>query len=295
MNRALILIKVLIISIFLFSCTSGQHEQVPNIILIMADDLGWGDTGFNGNDIIHTPSLDELAYQGIIFRRFYSAAPVCSPTRASCLTGRHPYRMGIHGANTGHIKRPELTLAELLKSKGYTTGHFGKWHLGTLTNTVLDANRGGRGDTSIYSPPWENGFDVCFSTESKVPTWDPMITPGPEAGDIGNRIPGSDFGTYYWTGEGEIVTDNLKGDDSRIIMDRVLPFIEGAINKNDPFFAVISYHTPHLPVLAGPEYRSLYNDHQPDIQHYYGSISAMDQQVGRLVGLLKENKQYNNT
>ena len=268
---------------YLCSCVSDTNEELPNIILIMADDLGWGDTGFNGNDSIITPSLDDLAEQGIVFRRFYSASPVCSPTRASCLTGRHPYRMGIFGANSGYIKSQEHTLAELLKSKGYTTGHFGKWHLGTLTNTVLDANRGGRGDTLIYSPPWENGFDVCFSTESKVPTWNPMITPGKEAGDIGNRDPGSDFGTYYWTGEGEIANDNLEGDDSRIIMDRVIPFIKGAVNDKNPFLAVIWFHTPHLPVLTGSEYRQLYTDYSPDIQHYYGAISAMDDQIGRLV------------
>ncbi len=280
---------------YLCSCVSDTNEELPNIILIMADDLGWGDTGFDGNDSIITPSLDDLAEQGIVFRRFYSASPVCSPTRASCLTGRHPYRMGIFGANSGYIKSQELTLAELLKSKGYTTGHFGKWHLGTLTNTVLDANRGGRGDTLIYSPPWENGFDVCFSTESKVPTWNPMITPGKEAGDIGNRVPDSDFGTYYWTGEGEIANDNLEGDDSRIIMDRVIPFIKGAVNDKNPFLAVIWFHTPHLPVLTGSEYRQLYTDYSPDIQHYYGAISAMDDQIGRLVSILKSDNIYNNT
>ncbi len=282
-------------ALYLCSCFTDNQDELPNVILIMADDLGWGDTGFNGNEIVNTPALDRLAEQGIIFRRFYSAAPVCSPTRASCLTGRHPYRMGIFGANTGYLKSQELSLAEILKSNGYTTGHFGKWHLGTLTDTVLDGNRGGRGDTSIYSPPWENGFDVCFSTESKVPTWNPMITPGKESGDTGNRIPGKPFGTYYWTEDGKIVKDNLEGDDSRIIMDRVIPFINKAVNNNNPFLAVIWFHTPHLPVLTGQEYRQLYSSYSDDIQHYYGCISAMDDQIGRLVNLLKSKNIYNNT
>ena len=295
MNKVLILIIISAMGLFLCSCSPDNKNELPNIILIMADDLGWGDTGFNGNDIISTPALDELAGQGIIFRRFYSAAPVCSPTRASCLTGRHPYRMGIFGANSGYLKSQELTLAEILKRKGYTTGHFGKWHLGTLTDTVLDGNRGGRGDTSIYSPPWENGFDVCFSTESKVPTWNPMITPGKEAGDIGDRIPGSHFGTYYWAGEGKIVQNNLEGDDSRIIMDRVIPFINKAVNNQTPFLAAIWFHTPHLPVLTGSEYRQLYSDYSADIQNYYGCISAMDDQIGRLVYTLKSKNVYNNT
>ena len=81
----------------------------------MADDLGWGDVGFNGNTTIKTPHLDEMASAGAKLERFYSAAPVCSPTRGSCLTGRHPFRYGIYNANTGHMKPQELTLAELLK------------------------------------------------------------------------------------------------------------------------------------------------------------------------------------
>jgi len=164
-----------------------------------------------------------MAGSGIQFNRFYSAAPVCSPTRGSCLTGRHPYRYGIFSANIGYLRDEELNLAEVLKDQGYVTGHFGKWHLGTLTTSEYDANRGRPGDSSHYSPPWENGFDVSFSTESKVPTWDPMITPHESSGDIGKRVPGDHFGTYYWTGPGEKVTENLEGDDSRIIMDRVVP------------------------------------------------------------------------
>ncbi|MFC1759674.1 sulfatase-like hydrolase/transferase, partial [Planctomycetota bacterium] len=129
----------------------------------MADDMGWGDTGYNGHTEIQTPHLDQMAQEGLRFHRFYSAAPVCSPTRGSCLTGRHPYRLGIPGANAGHLKPEELTLAEILHDLGYQTGHFGKWHLGTLTKTIRDGRRGGtEKGTGHYSPPWENGFDSCF-------------------------------------------------------------------------------------------------------------------------------------
>ena len=283
--RAAILFLILLVS-----CQSPNvkiNAEHPNIILIMADDLGWGDVGFNGNSVIKTPALDELAGKGIIFSRFYAAAPVCSPTRGSCLTGRHPFRYGIITANAGKMKREEVTLAEFLKQKGYATGHFGKWHLGTLTNDIIDANRGGR-DSNVYSPPWENGFDVCFSTESKVPTWDPMITPGLDAGDIGNRITGMPFGTYYWTGPGEMVNENLEGDDSRVIMDRVIPFIENQSENKKSFFAVVWFHTPHLPVLTGERYRNLYPELSLDEQHFYGAISAMDEQVGRLTATLND-------
>ncbi|MBN2313910.1 MAG: sulfatase-like hydrolase/transferase, partial [Sedimentisphaerales bacterium] len=213
-----------------------------------------------------------MARAGMRFTRFYSGAPVCSPTRGSCLTGRHPYRYGIFFANVGHMRKEEITLAEALKSQGYTTGHFGKWHLGTLTTTEKDSNRGGPKGIEEYSPPWENGFDVCFSTEAKVPTWNPMKSPDSN----------KPYGTYYWNQDGKKVTENLEGDDSRVIMDRAVPFIRTAVKKSTPFFAVVWFHTPHLPVIAGPKYRALYSQYSEDEQHYYGCITALDEQVGRL-------------
>jgi len=133
-------------------------EESPNVILCMCDDLGWGDVGFNGNTVIQTPHLDKMAASSLKFNRFYAAAPVCSPTRGSALTGRHPFRYGVFFANTGHMRAKELTLAEELKGRGYTTGHFGKWHLGTLTTTEPDANRGGPKGKAHFAPPWKNGF-----------------------------------------------------------------------------------------------------------------------------------------
>jgi arylsulfatase A-like enzyme len=266
-----------------FSCSSPE-KQLPNIILLMADDMGWGDAGYNGHPSIQTPEVDRMAANGLVFNRFYAAAPVCSPTRGSVLTGRHPFRYGIYYANTGNLPQSEFTIEEVLKSMGYTTGHFGKWHLGTLSRNILDSNRGGRpGDTIHYSPPWQHGFDVCFSTEAKVPTWDPMIAPDREAGGVGpDLIQGGFFGTHYWTGEGHMVKDNLEGDDSRVIMDRVIPFVRDAVRRDKPFLAVVWFHTPHSPVVAGEEYLDIYDDQDPDHQHYYGTITAMDEQMGRL-------------
>jgi arylsulfatase A-like enzyme len=170
------------------------------------------------------------------------------------------------------VPKEEITLAEALKTQGYTTGHFGKWHLGTLTTTEKDSNRGGPRGAEHFSPPWENGFDVCFSTEAKVPTWNPMKSPESD----------KPYGTYYWRQDGTKETENLEGDDSRVIMDRVVPFIRNAVDKGKPFFSVIWFHTPHLPVLTGPEYRKIYSQYSEDQQHYYGCITAMDEQIGRL-------------
>jgi arylsulfatase A-like enzyme len=267
----------------LLSKTSRTDK--PNIVLCMTDDLGYGDPGFNGNKIIKTPNLDAMAEAGLRFTRFYSAAPVCSPTRGSCLTGRHPYRYGITFANVGHMPKEEVTLAEALKTRGYTTGHFGKWHLGTLTKTEKDSNRGGPRGAKHYSPPWKNGFDVCFSTEAKVPTWDPMKKPE-------SNTP---YGTYYWKEDGTKATENLEGDDSRIIMDRVVPFIRNAAKQKKPFLAVVWFHTPHLPVIAGAKYRKMYSQYSEDEQHYYGCVTAMDEQIGRLRKELRELDIANDT
>ncbi len=262
---------------------NGGKARRPNIILCMSDDQGWGDTGYNGHPHLKTPALDAMARSGIRFDRFYSGAPVCSPTRGSCLTGRHPYRYGIFGANSGHMPERELTLAEALKPLGYTTGHFGKWHLGTLTATEKDSNRGGPKHKDHYSPPWDNGFDVCFSTEAKVPTWDPMLNPKSRIQGVSKKSePGTPYGTRFWTGPGEKVEDNLEGDDSRVIMDRAIPFVRDAVKRNVPFLAVVWFHAPHAPVVAGPDHRKIYADLGEGEQHYYGCITALDQQVGRL-------------
>lgn len=258
----------------------------PNIILCMADDLGWGDPGFNGNRVIQTPHLDAMAGAGLRFTRFYSAAPVCSPTRGSCLTGRHPYRYGVFFANVGHLRREEITLAEALKTQGYTTGHFGKWHLGTLLPDY-SGKGAGRNPAENYMTPAMSGFDEWFSTEYAVATWDPYDPSNAH----GKK---HDVRNLYWH-NGTNVTEPLQGDDSRIIMDRVLPFVRKAVREATPFFAVVWFHAPHAPVVAGPQYRQMYSAYSEDEQHYYGCITAMDEQIGRLRAELRRLSAADNT
>jgi arylsulfatase A-like enzyme len=145
---------------------------------------------------------------------------------------------------------------------------------------MKDGRRGGR-DSADYSPPWQNGFDICFSTEQAVPTWDP--------------VENQDIPTKYWTGPGQFAKDDLSGDDSKVITDRVIPFIERAVKKEQPFLAVVWFHTPHSPVVAGPRYRQLYEGYSEDKQHYYGCITAMDEQIGRLRRELRRLKIADNT
>ncbi|MEZ5300262.1 MAG: sulfatase-like hydrolase/transferase [Verrucomicrobiales bacterium] len=283
------------------TAAAAAADPKPNVILMMADDMGWGDPRcFRADSPIQTPHLDAMAAAGLKFDRFYAAAPVCSPTRGACLTGRHPYRYGIYFANVGHLKPEEITLAEILRDQGYATGHFGKWHLGTFSKEIEDANRGGPKGAAHYSPPQANGFDVCFSTESKVPTYDPMLKPKGKAPGIGwdfikDRADAAPYGTRYWNEKGEVVEDNLLGDDSRAIMDRAIPFIQNAAKADKPFFAVIWFHAPHLPVVAGPEHAALYAGDPVHARNYRGCITALDEQVGRLRQALRDAACAENT
>jgi arylsulfatase A-like enzyme len=275
--------KNLTLFIWLLSLNSYAQDQ-PNIILMMADDLGWGDTGYNGNSVILTPHLDQMAQDGIQFDRFYSASAVCSPTRASFLTGRNPHRTGVFTANRGILRPEETTIAELLQAKGYVTGHFGKWHLGTFTHTEVDSNRGRPGNIEEYNPASLHGNDVVFATEAKVPTYNPMVNTN-----------GSSYGTSFWNENNEKVTENLNGDASRVVMDRVIPFIKEANNNGQPFLAIIWFHAPHLPAVAGPEYLELYQGRSNKMKHYAGCITAMDDQIGRLRTELKNINADQNT
>ena len=281
----LIVIDISIASWIALGSVAASHALAadrPNIVLMMADDLGWGDTGYNGHKVIQTPHLDEMSRQGIRFNRFYAASSVCSPTRGACLTGRHPFRYGVYSANVGHLKKQEICLAEVLRESGYTTGHFGKWHLGTLTPDYSGkGNR--RKPRENHSTPGMNGFDEWFSTEFAVATWDPYDPENSHVGRKNRRDPRA----LYWH-NGKNVTEPLRGDDSRIIMDRAIPFIEGAVKRGKPFFAVVWFHAPHAPVVGGPRYRALYRDHGENAQHYYACITALDEQVGRLRKRLRQ-------
>lgn len=263
------------------SRTQRGPDSRPNVILVMCDDLGYGDTGFNGNRIIRTPRLDALREEGAQFTRFYSGGPVCSPTRGTCLTGRHYARYGITHANVGRLPSQELTAARVLKRKGYRTGHFGKWHLGTL-----DPNFSAKPDrqpAANYAPPWERDYDVSFATEFAVPTWDP-----------GRYFDGRTFARtddpwpspYY--DNGTRVDERLLGCDSKLIADRAIAFIRECSRRGAPFFTTVWFHAPHTPVEAGPEYLDMYASFDPDEAHYYGVVTAMDEQVGRIMDALDE-------
>ena len=261
-------------AVLTFVVGTAFAQPRPNIILAMADDMGWGDPGYNSRRVtyangtphpdqgwISTPTMDTMAASGLRFDRFYAASAVCSPTRASCLTGRNPFRVGVPYANEGRLGFAETPLSKVLAANGYRCGHFGKWHLGTMTTLRSDANRGG--NASVYSAPWHHGYDFCFAAESKVPTWHPYRKP-----TNGLALPTSFsdpnfYGTRFWrmpttwnqtSGEGIAVpvgdvNNAADGDSSRLLVRQVIPYIRSSVADNKPFFVVLWFHTPHKPIV----------------------------------------------
>ena len=236
--------KLRFVSLF-FSIAFTAHlfaSDKPHIILVMADDQGWGDMAYNGHPLVKTPNFDTAAASGLRFDRFYAAAPVCSPTRASVLTGRTPNRMGVF--KWGYPMRPqEVTLAEVLKESGYVTGHFGKWHLGSVRKTS-PAN------------PGANGFGRWVSA----------------ANFYDNDSPMSDEGTAV----------ERKGESSLIAVDDALEWMGEKVKGDAPIFAVIWFGSPHSPHRAAAEDLAHYPDQPEKVQQFLGEITGMDRAYGKL-------------
>lgn len=226
----------------------AQEQPLPNIVLCMADDQGWGDMAYNGHPLLKTPHFDEAAAAGLRFDRFYAAAPVCSPTRGSVLTGRHPNRFGCF--TWGYTLRPdEVTLPEALKRAGYATGHFGKWHLGSVENG---------------SPvnPGASGFDTWFSAWNYYDL-DPILSR-----------------------EGTAV--QCTGDSSTVAVDAAIDFMRNHAGNGRPFLAVVWFGSPHKPHRALDEDRALYTAEAGDYAHFLGEVAEMDRAFGKLRGALDE-------
>ena len=285
----------------------AQTPKRPNIVLVMADDLGFGDVAYNGNPKVKTPALDQLAKDGVRLDRFY-AAPVCSPTRGSCMTGRNPNRYGIGWAGQNPLPREEVTIGDVLQAAHYRTGFFGKWHLGKLTPERDEGFPGPKLDPKAYSAPWHHGFEVCFATESATPNYNPLVwdhewnlnTTAKDANKyildrpivygegtlVGKPLPRWPFN--FWLGEHKPAPGPIAGDASELIMDPAISFISESVAQQQSFLAVIWFVTPHTPVAAGPEARAAYSGLSMREQHWFGAISALDAQVGRLRNTLRK-------
>jgi len=252
------------------SAPAGAGDR-PNIILAMTDDQGWGDVGYMSK-FVHTPTLDEMASKGLRFNRFYAAAPVCSPTRASCLTGRHPNRCGCFSWGYD-VPLAEVTVAEAVRAAGYTTGHFGKWHLGGIPTTRRGAtNRGKRQYAKGRLPhPGNQGFDEWFSY------WNYFDLNPPGFHHNGKPV------------------GPRKGEGSEITADRAVTFIRQAVRAGKPFLAVVWFGNPHNPHQARGKDMAHYGGLKEPLRRYYGEITAIDRAMGQLRAALRELGAERNT
>lgn len=258
----------------------------PNILIYLTDDLGYGDLGCYGNPIIQSPHLDELARSGVRFTDFHSAGTVCSPSRASLLTGRHPYRLGFYYILGGgaHLTKDEITLPNLLKTKDYQTFFAGKWHL-----THFDRPAAGQ------PSPADHGFDHWFATVLNA-------FDGPEspAKFYRNGTPVGELNDWY----------------INLITDEAITWIRNR-DPEKPFFMQISTHGPHTPVNPPASYAEAYDnaavneleknisygfverpadrDIQDQKKYYYGTVTQIDEAFGRLMTALREMDVADNT
>nr|WP_221468916.1 sulfatase-like hydrolase/transferase [Cohnella thailandensis] len=241
--------------------------------MVYCDDLGYGDLGCYGSDAIRTPHLDRLAEEGARFTDWYSNSPVCSPSRASLLTGRYPARTGIERILTGKRGSAGLpsdvpTISSVLKSHGYRTGLFGKWHLGTHPDNA----------------PSAHGFDEAFGFLAGCVDYYSHIFYWEQAGGVNPVHDLWHNGREVWR-NGEYLTD--------LITDRTIEFIEAS--RNEPFFAYVAYNAPHYPMHAPQRYLDRYPELPADRRIMAAMISAVDDGVGAIADALKRKGCYEDT
>jgi arylsulfatase len=236
----------------------------PNIVFVLTDDQGYGDLACLGNPIVKTPHLDRLHGESVRFTDFH-VSPTCAPTRTSLLTGRHEFKSGVtHTINERErMSLKATTLAQVLKSAGYTTGIFGKWHLG---------------DAAPYQPN-RRGFDEVFIHG---------------CGGIGQHYPGTcgdaPGNTYFNPAilhNG--VFEKTGGFCTDVFFDRAIQWIGRKRNAGSPFYAQITPNAPHAPLSCPPQYQRMYQDAGLDdaTATYFGMVTNIDDNVGKLMGRLK--------
>ena len=271
--------RLAVLSLLIFAALLRAADR-PNIVLLMGDDHGWDETGYNGHPYLKTPVLDEIARTGLRLDRFYSGGSSCSPTRATIITGRHHHRAGTF--SPGWSTRPEeIGIARLLRDAGYATGHFGKWHLGPV---------------KAASPvnPGAMGFDEWFSHDNFFEL-DPHLSRNGAPPQV------------------------IKGESSAIVIAEAVKFIDRAKQAGKPFFVVVWFGSPHEPYQALPADLALYDKLPADfgnkqvqltsnetgrntrrlqrdvLRERFAEITAMDRAIGTLRTHLRGSGLRDNT
>ena len=260
-------IGLIALALFLMPCVSLSATKRPNVVVLLADDLGWKDIGCYGGPV-KTPTLDRLAAHGVRFTDFYAGAAVCGPSRAVLLTGRHHARAGIYGNvifesfQKPHLLEREVTLPEVLKRHGYATAHFGKWHLGMPTHEVKKPT------------PAEHGFDYWFGMNS------------------GAHPSHKDPVNFLRNGK---PVGKIEGYSCQIIVDEAISWLDEKRDPNSPFLLNLWFHEPHDRVAAPESIVSQYGDLNDQAAIYSGTIDNTDRAISRLLDKLREVDSLDNT
>jgi arylsulfatase A len=242
------------------SISAAADDDRPNFLIILCDDLGYGDLACYGHPVIRTPNLDRLAAQGVRLTDCYSAAPVCSPSRAGLLTGRTPNRTGVYDwipdNHIMHLPRSEITIASILQRAGYATCHVGKWHCNGAFNTPEQPQ------------PDDHGFAYWFSTQ--------------------NNASPSHSNPRNFVRNGE-PAGPLQGYSCSIVADEAIGWLSRQRNQGSPFFLFVCFHEPHEPLASPPELEATYPTATKKGQAtYYANVTNMDAAVGKLMAALDE-------
>lgn len=245
-----------------------RSKSAPlNIVVVLCDDLGYGDVGCYGHDLIQTPNIDRFAAEGLKLTDCYAAAANCSPARTGLLTGRTPYRVGVYNAipflSPMHARAEEVTIAHLLQAAGYATCVVGKWHLNGWFNLPGQPQ------------PSDMGFEHWFATQN-------------------NCLP-NHRNPYNFVRNG-IPVGPQQGYASHLVTDEAIRWLTGIRDPEKPFFLYVAYHEPHEPIATDAKYKEPYNPAKhPSLAAHHGNITQMDAAFGRLLNTLDELQLRENT
>ena len=236
---------------------SSAAADRPNVLVVLADDLGYGDIGCYGRDSIETPNLDRFALEGLRLTSCYSAHPNCSPSRAGLMTGRTPFRLGIYNwipmFSPMHVMQSEITVATLLRDVGYDTCHVGKWHLN------------GEFNLPTQPQPSDHGFNHWFATQN-------------------NALP-NHRDPFNFVRNGEAVGP-LKGYSATIVAREAVDWLSRGRDQSKPFFMFACFHEPHEPIASAPRFSSHYPSEDPSYSAHHGNVTQLDDGFGQLLNAL---------
>lgn len=265
MNRNIFLF--ILCSFLLASCTWQSVKKQPNVLVILADDLGSTDLACFGGKA-KSPNLDNLAQNGIKFTQFYAPAPNCSPSRTGLLTGRMPSRVGMYSyrkpGHTMHLPDPEITIAELLKEEGYQTAHFGKWHLSCLPQNP-DLNQ---------AQPIDQGFEYSLGTE--------------------NNAQPSHLNPVNFVRNGVPVPET-DGYSCQLVANEVKSWFQKFYKNNKPFFLYVAFHEVHTKIASPPEMMAHYPNKTKKEAEYLANVENMDDATGKILKELENRNLLENT